>query len=128
MFANSNSPFEYSLNMKQVHEAFRLDASFTFSPIKRQIISMASYGIVINIYQNNTVALVDIQGSYISSIQSSCKGLNSTDGTVFPRNFFDDFLIIFCYNASTISQYLIRNKQLIYNRDIPLYGFVTVAD
>ncbi len=80
-----------------------------------------------NIYENNTIIVTNLQGKYIVSIQSECTEYNSTDGTIFPRNFYDDYLIIYCYNTPTITQYLIRNEQLVYNRDIPIYGFITTS-
>jgi hypothetical protein len=41
------------------------------------------------------------------------------------RNFYDDFLLLYCYGRGTIAQYLIRNQQLVFNRAVPLYGFLT---
>jgi hypothetical protein len=82
--------------------------------------------LIVNIYQNNTVTLTNFQGNVIDFINSVCLEFNTTDGTIFTRNFYDDFLFIFCYNQTTVTQYLIRNEQFIYNRLIPIYGFMTV--
>ena len=41
------------------------------------------------------------------------------------RNFYDDFLLLYCYGGTTITQYLIRSQQLVFNRVAPLYGFLT---
>lgn len=77
--------------------------------IKKQLLAVVNQDLIINIYMNNTVTMTNFQGKVIDYILSVCLDFNSTDGTIFTRNFYDDYLIIYCYNSPNIMQYLIRN-------------------
>ncbi len=77
--------------------------------IKKQLLAVVNQDLIINIYMNNTVTMTNFQGKVIDYILSVCLDFNSTDGTIFTRNFYDDYLIIYCYNCPNIMQYLIRN-------------------
>lgn len=93
--------------------------------IKKQLLAVVNQDLIVNIYQNNTVTLTNFQGDVIAYILSVCQEYNSTDGAIFTRNFYDDYLMLYCYESPTITQYLIRDETFIFNRVVPIYGFLT---
>jgi len=84
---------------------------------------MANQGIIINVYADGQIDMTDIQGSILASLQSNCS-YNLTEGLIFVRNFYDNFFFVLCQGDATITQYLIRDNDFIFNRIIPLWGFV----
>jgi hypothetical protein len=110
---------------KIVQEVSPSSAPTADNAIKKQLLAVVNQDLIINIYQNNTVTLTNLEGEVIDYLLSVCLDFNSTDGTIFTRNFYDDFLLLYCYERSIFTQYLIRNEQLIFNRIVPLYGFIT---
>lgn len=129
---NTVSKADYALTMKKILKAQGLSSSSPAdNAIKKQLLAIVNQDLIVNIYENNTVTLTNFQGLVIDMIlpnSTNCFNYNSTDGTIFSRNFYDDYLIIFCYSSPTITQYLIRNEKFMYNREVPLYGFITVQD
>ena len=61
-------------------------------------------------------------GSVLDLVYSNCS-FNSTGALVFKRDFKDDLLLVFCEGGASISQYLLRNNHIVFNREIPLYEF-----
>ena len=91
--------------------------------LKQQLYDKFAEGMVVNVYSSGLVELVGVQGVVYSAIQSGCS-YNGTNGLIFGRNFYDSFFLIFCNQGATFSQYLIRNNQFIFNKEVPLYGFI----
>lgn len=59
----------------------------------------------------------------MASISSECP-FNSTDVVFFPRTIKDDLVLVLCESAASVTQYLLRENEFLFNREIPLYGFV----
>lgn len=127
---NTATKADYALKMKKILKAQGDSiSSSSDNAIKKQLLAVVNQDLIVNIYENNTVTLTNFQGLVIDMIlpnSTNCLTYNSTDGTIFSRNFYDDYLILFCYSSPTITQYLIRNEKFMYNREVPLYGFITV--
>ena len=73
-------------------------------------------------FYNGTISLTTLEEREIYSVYAGCSG-NATHTIVFPRDFKDDTLLIFCDGSSFMQQYVIREDRFIWNRDVPLYGF-----
>lgn len=56
-----------------------------------------------------------------------CAYTNATDGNIFVREFYDPFLFLYCEQTAFINQFMIRQNQLIFQRELPLYRFQTRA-
>lgn len=113
--------------MQQIQNQVKTDENANQSGLKRQFFDLLADGLVLNLYTNNTVSLVNESGTVVDSTQSQCAEFNSTEALIFTRNFYDDYLLLYCYHSSTMEQYILRNKQMIFNRIIPLYGFLTLG-
>lgn len=79
---------------------------------------------LINVYTNGSVVLETFSGAVLASLSSGC-AYNSTDVILFPRTIKDDLVLVLCESASSVTQYLLRGNEFLFNRDIPLYGFVS---
>lgn len=79
-----------------------------------------------SILVNNSIVVTDSQtGKTLNSIVGPCTQLNQTNGDLYFREFYDPFLILFCQDSTFLFQYILRSGVLIFNRQIPIYGFRT---
>ena len=51
-------------------------------------------------------------------------GASISHALVFSRAFYDDSLLQVCEGAISFRQFLIRGGQFVFQREVPLYGFV----
>ena len=54
-----------------------------------------------------------------------CESGNETMARIYFRQFYDPIILLFCYEDTSITQYIIRNRVFVFERIIPIYGFKT---
>ena len=54
-----------------------------------------------------------------------CEDENETMARIYFRQFYDPIIMLFCYEDTTITEYIIRNRIFVFERIIPIYGFKT---
>ena len=72
---------------------------------------------------NGTVSLEGLEGEVLASIQSNCSE-GATRALLFPRQFRDDSVVVFCEGGESLSQWILRGDQFLWQREVPLYGFL----
>lgn len=93
---------------------------------KKNLYGLLKSNIVVSILVNNSIVVTDSQtGKTLNSIVGPCTQLNQTNGDLYFREFYDPFLILFCQDSTFLFQYILRSGVLIFNRQIPIYGFRT---
>ena len=72
---------------------------------------------------NGSISLQAPSGEILASMESGCP-YNATNTLFFRREFYDDCIFVFCKEDTGVRQYLLRVDQFLFNRRIPLYGFM----
>ena len=72
---------------------------------------------------NGTVSLVGLEGEVLALIQSNCSE-GATRALLFPQRFRDDSVVVFCEGGESLSQWIVRGDEFLWQREVPLYGFI----
>jgi hypothetical protein len=110
MYQSSLNIPAFLSHMQQIQNQAATDANANQDGLKRQFFDLLTEGLVLNLYVNNTVSLVNESGTVVDSTQSQCVEFNSTEALIFTRNFYDDYLLLYCYHSSTMEQYILRKQ------------------
>jgi hypothetical protein len=93
--------------------------------ISNRLFTLVDDSLLVTIFNNNSAVLSNFWTTeYYDIATLECSKFESLVGIIFLKEFYDPALNLFCELSQYIYQYKVRNNKLVFQRTIPLYGFV----
>lgn len=99
------------------------------SYISDRLFTIVDQNLLVTLYNNNSAILSNFwTKQYYGIVTLQCNQLKQLVGVLYIKDFMDPSLYLFCEESEYLYQYKIRLNQFMFQRIIPLYGFLTRSD
>jgi hypothetical protein len=93
--------------------------------ISNRLFTLVDDSLLVTIFNNNSAVLSNFWTTkYYDIATLECNKLESLVGIIFLKEFYNPTLNLFCELSQYMYQYKVRDNKLLFQRAIPLYGFV----